>query len=203
MKQFTAVVVASLLSLSVIAADPPNTEATARAKEQDKTVAAEWMKHMGPVEGHKAMNPMVGNFKYNLKYWMAANAKPEESKGTAKGKWILGGRFLQQDVKGKSMGKDFNGVSTMGYDSLREQYQTSWVDSMSNHMMIGTGTYDATTATFTETGDFSCAMTNNKNRPYRTEIKVADKNTFSHSMYMKDAENKEFKTMEIQYTRVN
>ena len=202
MKRLLTVVVASLFSLSVFAADPPNTESIEIQNSMDKTVSTELMKHMGPVEAHKNLNPMVGNFKYTLKYWMAPNSKPEESKGTSKGKWILGGRFVQQDVKGKSMGKEFLGTSTMGYDSMREQYQTSWIDNMSNHMMIGTGTFDTSSKTFTESGDFSCVMTNDKNRTYRTEIKIGDKSTYTYSMFLKDKEGKEFKSMEINYTRL-
>lgn len=200
--KLTAFLFVTLFSVIGFAADPPNTNATTEAEAKDKTVSTEWMKHMGPTENHKVLNQFAGNYKFTVKHWMTANSKPEESKGTSKGKWILGGRFVQQDVKGKAMGKDFNGMSLMGYDSLRGEYQSMWIDTMSNHMMTGTGSWDTASNTLSEKGTFSCAMTNDKNRVYRNEIKVTDPKNYTYTMFTNDKDGKEFKTMEITYTKM-
>ena len=195
-------VLASLFSLQVIAADPPTTTATDNhATTGAATNNTDWMKYSTPTDGHKVLSDLAGTFKYTAKFWMAPNTKEETTTGTSTNKWTLGGRFLQQDVKGKAMGQPFNGMSLVGYDSLREQYQSIWVDTMSTHMMTGTGTFDTATRTLTETGEFSCAMTKDKSRWFRTEMKINDKKSHTYAMFNKDTEGKEFKSMEISYTR--
>jgi len=202
MKNLIAIAIASLFSLNVIAADPPTTN-TATSTTTTAGADTNWMKYSTPNEHHKVLNDVAGKFKYTANFWMTPGAKAETTTGTSTNKWILGGRFLQQEVKGKAMGQPFNGMSLVGFDSLREQYQSIWVDTMSTHMMQGTGTYDTATKTLTETGEFSCAMTNSKNRWYRTEMKITDKKNHTYAMFTKDNEGKEFKSMEINYTRTN
>ncbi len=202
MKKLLSFALVSLFSLQVIAADPPTTHtATDTTAATGATNNTEWMKYSTPTDNHKVLNDLAGTFKYSAKFWMAPNSKEETMTGTSTNKWTLGGRFLTQEVKGKSHGQPFNGVGTIGYDSLREQYQSNWIDSMSTHMMTSNGTWDATTKTMTFTGEFACAMTNDKNRWYRTETKITDKKTHTYAMFTKDAEGKEFKSMQIDYTR--
>lgn len=201
MKLFLSFALVSLFSLQVIAADPPTNTNTTTETKGAAANNTEWMKYSTPSDGHKALNDLAGTFKYTAKFWMAPDTKEETTTGTSTNKWTLGGRFLQQDVKGKAMGQPFSGMSLVGYDSLREQYQSIWVDTMSTHMMTGTGTFDTATRTLTETGEFACAMTKDKNRWYRTEMKINDHKSHTYAMFNKDTAGKEFKTMEITYTR--
>ncbi len=163
--------------------------------------AAEMMKMASPGDNHKNMEIFAGNWNYSLKMWMDVKGKPEESKGTATGKWILGGRFLQADVKGTAMGQPFEGMSIMGYDNLKGQYQSLWLDNMTTGIMQSTSMYDPAAKTFTETGVFSCPMTNEKDRPFRGSVKVADNYNYTYSMFQTGPDGKEFKAMEITYTR--
>lgn len=188
----SVLVLLTLFCLTGFAADPPTTES---AKNTD------WMKYSTPGEGHKALAPLAGNWKYTAKFWMKPTEKPEESKGTSKTKWVMGGRFLQQEVKGKAMGKPFNGMGFTGFDTMREQYQTVWLDDMSTHMMLGSGTFDTAANTLKQSGEFSCAMSGDKNRWYRTDLKITDKNSHTYAMYTKGEDGNEFKSMEITYTR--
>lgn len=179
---------------AVAVADVPTTKETGSN--------AEWMKYTQPGEGHKMLTELTGKWNYTMKWWMDATTKePKESKGTSTSKMILGGRFLQQDVTGKADGKPFQGMGVMGFDVMRNEFQSMWTDSMSTNMMLSSGTGDMTKKIVTETGTFSCAMTGQKDRWFRTEFAIADKKNHTYAMFMKDAQGTEYKTMEIHYTR--
>src|SRR5688572_31470819 len=62
-----------------------------------------------PGAAHKGLDPLVGDWNAEVKLWMAPEAPPNVSKGSAKSTWILNGRFVQQEFKGEFMGKPFRG----------------------------------------------------------------------------------------------
>lgn len=161
-----------------------------------------YMEASTPGEAHKRLKELEGNWKYTSKMWETAESKPEESKGKTKFKMILGNRFLQQEFKGKAMGMDFEGLGLLGYDNVKKEYQSIWVDTMSTAMMTGTGTYDEAKKVLTETGEYSCPISEDKEQKYRTEWAMTDKKNMTFSMYGKGPKGgKEFKMMEINYTR--
>src|SRR6185436_6302671 len=53
-----------------------------------------------PGPGHKALEHFVGDWKAEVKCWMEPNGQPHVSQATAKGSWIMNGRFLQEDFQG-------------------------------------------------------------------------------------------------------
>ena len=109
--------------------------------------------------------------------------------------------MLFRSFKGDWAGQPFEGLGFLGYDKMKKEYVSIWMDNMSTGIFSGSGQYDAATKTITETGTFSCPATGEKNMWYRSEWKFVsnDQNTFS--MFMKDKDGKEFKSMEIVYKR--
>lgn len=179
-------------------------EEAAPTAQADAAMAAkmEEMKKLGaPGENHKALDALVGKWNTSVKWWMSPESKPEESQGTSDNHWILGGRFVQEDFKGTSMGQPFEGMGLMGYDNIRAEYTSLWLDNMATGIMTGTGQYDAATKTFTKNATMSCPMTGEKNRAMRSVCKIVDNDHFTLEMYMNDKDGKEFKAMEIRYVR--
>lgn len=183
--------VLALVSTSAFAASETGTK-----KPMDPKMEA-WMKAATPGEEHKALSMMAGNWKYTMKWWETADGKPMESKGTSTGKMIMGGRFLEQEMKGKSMGMPFQGKATMGYDNVKKIFETTWIDNMGTGISKGTATWDAATKTWTETGTLADPMSPTGNKDYRSVTKIVDKNTYTMEMYSKGEDGKEFKMMEI------
>jgi len=132
---------------------------------------------------------------------MDAGAKPETSKGTQSNKMIMNGRFLQTEFKGTAMGKPFTGMGILGYDNVKGEYQSIWLDSMGTAMMVSNGSYDAATRTITETGKGSCPMTGEKDKTYRGEWKFIDKKNYTYTLFTNGADGKEFKNMEITFKK--
>lgn len=162
---------------------------------------ADMMALCKPREGHKALNDLVGDWTYVTKFWESPNGKPNESTGTSKSVWALDGRFLQQNAKGIVMDQPFEGTGMTGYDNLRKEYQSTWADNMSTHLMYLRGTMDASKKVLTSTGTGSDFMTGNKNAQIKTVITIVDKDHHNFEYYTRDAHGRMFKSMEINYTR--
>ena len=157
-----------------------------------------------PGEAHNVLKDLAGKWTYTTKYWESASAKPHESKGSAKMKMILGGRYLQQEIKGKGMDKmEFEGMGLVAYDNTKKKYITTWIDNMGTGIMQGEGDFDASTKMLTEKGEFTCPLTADKSANYRGEWILTDKKNMTYNMYGKGMmdEGKEFKMMEIIYKR--
>lgn len=191
-----AVLAATTLELSAL-----NVTANEHKKSAHDGTAPEWMKYTQPGEEHAKLKELEGKWAVSAEFLMDSGSKPETSKGSQTNKMIMGGRFLQSDHKGTAMGQPFNGMGLLGFDRVKGQYQSVWVDNMSTSLMSSSGAYDDSAKTITETGSFSCPMTGEKDKAYRAEWKFVDKNHYNYAMYTKDAAGKEFRSLFIQYTR--
>lgn len=156
-----------------------------------------------PGPEHKMLADTAGKWTYTSKWWASADAKPEETTGKSTFKMIMDGRILQQDVDGKAMGQAFKGLGFTGYDNLKKEWNTVWMDSMGTAIMTGKGSYDASTKTITDSGSFTCPMEEDLTAEYRSEWKMTDKNNMTFIMYGKGMgkQTGEFKMMEMNYKR--
>jgi hypothetical protein len=115
-------------------------------------------------------------------------------------RWILDGRFLQEDFNGEFMGKQFQGIGVTGYDNMKKKYVGSWIDSMSTGVFSSEGTADTDGKEFTFQGKMDDPMTGQKNKPFKWVVRIldADKHTFEmHDLTL----GEKSKTMEMTYTR--
>lgn len=191
-----AALIMSLVSTSVFAAEP---KVDAKMAEMMK----KFKEYSTPGAAHKTLADMAGNWTYASKMWETPDGKAQESKGTSSMKMILGGRFLQHDIKGEAMGMPFEGLGFTGYDNIKKKYDTLWLDNMATGVMHGTGSFDATSKTLKDSGQFSCPMSPNKTRDYRGEWKITDKNNMTYSMFGPGPDGgKEYKQMEMVFKRV-
>ncbi len=175
--------------------------------------AADMMKQMMELsklnENHKLLSSLDGNWDYSIKFWMNPdpNAKPQESKGTATRKSIMGGRYVMMDVSGKMQmpGEDgkmkdmmFKGMGMEGYDNVKKKFVASWIDNMGTGIEFSEGTYDPATRSFTYTSEMEPVP--GMKTAIREVIKIADNNHMSLEWYENQG-GQEKKTMEINYTK--
>jgi Protein of unknown function (DUF1579) len=160
-------------------------------------------------ENHKLLSSLDGNWTYTIKFWMNPdpNAKPQESKGTATRKSIMGGRYVTMDVNGKMQmpGEDgkmkdmqFKGMAVEGYDNVKKKFVASWIDSMGTGIEFSEGSYDPATKTFTY--NLEMEPVPGMKSQVREVLKVSDNNHMMLEWYENQA-GQEKKTMEINYTR--
>lgn len=160
------------------------------------------MKELGtPGAEHAVLKAFEGDWTVSSLSWMKPKDKPEKSTGTSSISWVFDGRFLKQEYKGDWAGQPFEGLGFVGYDKMKKEYVSVWMDSMSTNLFHSTGQYDEATKTIKDGGTFNCPMTGEVDKWFRAEWKSVDNDTHTYSMYIKDAEGKEFRSMELTYKR--
>ena len=112
---------------------------------------------------------------------------------------IMGGRYQESKHTGSFMGMPFEGFSLVGYDNAKKMFVTSWIDNMGTGMMFMEGKWDDKTKTIQFTGK-STDPTTGRDVAVRETFTWIDNNKQKMEMFMTQ-EGKEFKTMEILFTR--
>ncbi len=156
---------------------------------------------MAPGQAHQKLQPFAGRWNYTAQFWMDPNGPAETMTGTSVNEMVYGGRFLKQTITGQWMGEPWEGIGYAGYDNQRKQYQSVWIDGAMTGLMWAEGQYNDATNTLTSTGTSSCPMTGETHRQMRSDWKLIDNNHSTYSAYSSGPDGKEFKGMEIQFTR--
>ena len=153
-----------------------------------------------PGASHQALEALIGNWQAEVKCWMAPDAPPTLTKGTAKSSWAMNGRFVQQEFSGEFMGKPFRGMSLMGYDNTKEKFNNVWVDDMHTSMFTSEGGAESGNKVITLEGRYDCPLTGQKDLSMKQVIRIVsqDKHVFEMHDPSKGANSK---TMEITYSR--
>jgi hypothetical protein len=223
MKTFTSLITilfVTMIATSSFAQTPATSPAAASALSATQPTSAtgqpdpqEMMKQMMEMsklnENHKLLADMNGTWNYTIKMWMNPdpNAAPQQSKGTATRKSVMGGRYFVMDVSGKMQmpGEDgkmkdmqFKGMAVEGYDNMKKKFVSSWIDSMGTGIQSSEGTYDPATKTFTF--NMEMEMMPGMKTAVRETIKATDKDHMLLEWY-ENRGGQEKKTMEIAYTR--
>ena len=165
------------------------------------TAEKNWMAYMTPGEAHTTMAKWDGEWVGDMTMWMGEGAPPMKSTTTASNKMIMGGRYHMSEHKGNFMGAPFEGMSTMGYDNAKKVYESTWIDNMGTGVMRMEGSYDSTTKTYSMKGRIICPA-NGQECDVRETYRIIDDNTHVMEMYGPDMKTgKEYKNMEIRFTR--
>jgi hypothetical protein len=171
----------------------------ARADDKKDDFAA-YEKYAKPGPQHKLLASMAGSWTFTSKMWMAPGVAPQEWKGTAERKMIMGGRFLQEEVTGEFGGMPFHGLSTNGYDNAQRKYLGTWIDSMSTGVSTSVGTADASGKVITYQREEFDVMVMAKTKG-RDILHILDTDHEKLEFYKALPDGKEYKMMEIEYTR--
>jgi hypothetical protein len=193
-------VFAALAAIALSSALPAAAQQDQQMSAEQKAAMEAWMKYATPGPNHKLLEPFVGSWTIATTWWEAPGAPAQKSTGTAETAWVLGGRFIHEKVTGEMMGMPFEGIGYTGYDNYKKHFIGTWMDAMGTMVMISTGQADASgkVLTFTSTMD---DVVSGKSMSVREVARVVDANKHVFEMYGPDKSGKEFKTMEIVYTR--
>jgi len=202
-------------SPSAAASSPTTTGAItgSTAASPGQPSETEMMKQMTELsklnENHKLLSSLDGNWDFKIKFWTNPNpsAPPQESKGTATRKSMMGGRYVIMDVSGKMQMPDadgkmkdvqFKGMGIDGYDNVKQKFVASWIDNMGTGIEFAEGTYDPATKAFTYTSEVEPVP--GMKSQVRQVLTLTDKNHMNFEWFENRA-GQEVKTMEIAYTR--
>lgn len=159
-----------------------------------------WMEYMTPGDFHKEMAKWDGEWNEDITMWMAPDAPPMKNTASCVNKMILGGRYQSSTHKGSFNGMPFEGLSTTGYDNAKKTFVSTWIDNMGTGIMTMEGKWDEGSKTLHLKGKQVDPATG-KEMQVRETFKVIDDNTQKMEMFMTPAGGKEYKSMEIVFTR--
>lgn len=186
---------------SSAAAPAPAKETTLATPQMDSaTMMKNWQEYMTPGDMQKMLASYNGTWSGEITMWMDPSKPPTKNIGTCENKMIMDGRYQLSTNKGNFNGMPFEGISTTGYDNAKKVFVNTWVDNMGTGIMYLEGPWDAATKTITLKGKSVDPMTG-KSIEVRQTIKMIDDKNQLMEMYMIPASGKEYKSMEIKFTK--
>jgi len=97
----------------------------------------------GIKRGHIWLQQFVGEWESESEVFMEPGKPPMKFKGTESSR-MIGPFWVVAEGKGDMMGMPFTSLLTLGYDSEKNKYIGSWIDSMDIHLWRYEGTVDPT-----------------------------------------------------------
>ena len=159
-----------------------------------------WQDYMTPGKEHQMMASWNGNWKTEMTMWMAPEAPPSKTTGTLVNEMLMDGRYQQSRHSSTWEGMPFEGISTLAFDNAKKVFISTWIDNMGTGIMTGEGPWDEAAKTITIKGKMIDPSTG-KEMDYREVFRIMDADNQLMEMYAPGSDGKEFKTMEIKYTR--
>lgn len=195
------------------------TNAARSGEEDDKAAAGgpsmeemqkameEWMASMKPGDNHKRLNQFVGEWNAEFKMYMQGpGSDPIVTKGTSTIKWVLGGRYLQEEYKGEMLNPmtgqkmPYEGIGMQGYNNTRNIYEGTWASSMDTSIYTMKGTWPPNSNVINMYGEMDEPMMKMYGRTVNYRTTVVDKDTRKFEIFDLAA-GPDFKVIEIMYTR--
>lgn len=189
------------LTLPVAAKDKAQPAKAPEMSAEHKAMMDAWQKAATPGAQHKQLaEQFAGTWNTKMSAWMEPGGKPMVETGKSVNTAIFDGRQLRMDYTGTFMGQPYLGVGYSGYNNVTGKFHSSWTDNMSTGLFIAEGGYDAGKKTYTYAGQMPDPMKPGTSITVREVLRVVDKDRHVLEMY-EQRDGKEFKTMEIDFSR--
>jgi hypothetical protein len=160
-----------------------------------------WTDFKTPGAMHRLLAKANGQWKESISTWQSPSAQPQKTASTCVNTMILGGRYQQSVHKGTIMGMPFEGISTIGYDNVRKEFVSTWIDNMGTGFMEMAGTFDSIANVIHFKGTTTDPISG-RTSDVREDFKFLTNDTQLLEMFAPQMAGKpEFKVMEIKLTR--
>lgn len=171
-------------------------------KMDSKAVAKAGNQYMTPSQYHEKMALEVGTWEEKITIWSGPfDTNPSSATITSTTDMILNGLFQETIHKGKVMGMDFEGKSTLAYDNATKMYISTWIDNMGSTILVMKGNYDKSTKKIMMEGQ-AMDPVYKKNKTIREEISFINENEQKIEMFDATPEGKPYKSKSIIRTRL-
>lgn len=173
----------------------PNAPALTDAQQQAMQALAEQAQ---PGPAHAELMKRAGDYTTTETYY-APGVEPQQFTGTAKLKNILGGRFLEEENSGDSLGQPYAGLRLYGYNNGTKQYEAIWIYNGSTAFLVLDGTTEDNGKTVRYTGAF--LGPSGGRQILRVTITQQDADHFAVKL-LGEGPNNATSTLETTYTRI-
>jgi hypothetical protein len=174
-------------------------EATSAAPADTAGATQRWMEFMTPGEMHKWLAKGAGTWEGEVHSYMPG-APVDTQKAREVVKMSMNGLYQESDFSSTMMGQPMMGHSTMGYNNMKKMFVSAWIDNMGSGIIMMEGTYDEASKTLNMKGKQSDPGAN-KETDIRQEVKFADDDNYTMTMYGTGPDGKEMKMMDGTFKR--
>lgn len=161
-------------------------------------------KAMTPGPEHARLAKAVGTWDGAMRMWFDPAGPPQENACVSTFTSIMGGRYTECTTSGRiAMGEavsDFEGRGIYGFNNVSRVYESIWIDNMGTAVMVATGHASADGRVINWSGKMTDPAVG-KAVDFREVETWIDDDTMLLEMYGPGADGKEFKSMEIRFTR--
>ncbi|MCA8988341.1 MAG: DUF1579 domain-containing protein [Planctomycetaceae bacterium] len=163
-------------------------------------IAQLFIAHATPGKPHQQLQQMVGSWKTITHDYQSNPGQVIKSEGTSVFTSIMEGRFVKHVHHSTLNGQPFEGFGLSGYDNTQKKFVGFWVDNMGTGFLPLDGTYDETTRTWTEQGDYHSPL---GKMSFQALTQLKDDDHMGFTMFLLPEGGEEVKILEIEYTRQN
>jgi hypothetical protein len=152
----------------------------------------------GPGPVHERLNKLAGEWDVAIQYKLGENVY--NGKATCEAKWILGGRFLQQDYNSRFQGEPYHVLQILGYDNDRKKVIELKMDTLSTGLLHNEGEISEDGKVITNIGENRDPRTK---KPYklRTVYTITDHDHFTIDWYRIEEGVPDEKAVTLTHTR--
>jgi Protein of unknown function (DUF1579) len=147
---------------------------------------------------HKQMNALAGSWDVDIVFII--NGKENKGKVRCESKWILDGRFLQQDYRSNLMGKPFMVLQLVGYDNAKKKTIEIVLESLSTGVLHSKGSISQDGKVITNEGE-SLDKVSGKNTKLRTVTTIIDPDHYTLEWFRPGATGKDEKVVSMTHAR--
>lgn len=133
---------------------PPNEEPNYPPKNMSKVGTVGWQKATLKPE-HEVLSGLVGHFTTKVHLYDGPYKRKMDTEGTAEGKVVMGGPFVQLTHSELRMMQPFESMAIYGFDTAIGKYTADAIDNTSTAIVRFIGTYDAGKKQLVMSGRFS------------------------------------------------
>ena len=184
------------LFLALLAAAP----AAAQNEQPTPEQIAEFQKLAEPGEHHKHLGVLEGKWALTLTSEGAPGGEATETKGKANYRWILGNRYLVEEVETEFFGQKMEWMGIYGYSNIEKKYTGTWHDNFGTDTERGEGQCSDDGKVISFDGEMPNPMGEGK-QTFKWVINLKEKDKMSITMYMPGPDGKDAKMLEIAGTR--
>jgi len=150
---------------------------------------------------HAILAGLAGKFTTKVHVYSGPFPRILDTEGTAEGKLIMGGAFVQLTQAEKRMKQSFEAMTIHGYDEATRRFTASSVDNASSVIVNLVGTYDAEKKQIVMSGRFSDPKVGFLTI-IRTVTTFVDANTWTYDEFVSHkAGDPETRVVTITFTR--